>query len=338
LTGGDAVQQLSLIQINAETVKPAEHWVTKSNSLVEGHYRLTMIQQKIVLTMASLVQPEDEDFKWYRLDVKHFAEILGGNNHDYREMVASVHNLMERVVTIYVNDVEYLKTHWVQKAKGLITGGNYVDVSFDPDLKSFFLHLKEQFTTYKLKNVMQLKSSYSIRIYELLKQYQAIGRRTITISRLREMLGITPKEYTLYGDFKRKVLLVAHKEVNEKTDISFDYRETKLSRKVNELEFTITKKGVPDRSCKAAPAASMKDKAEAREKKRVEEYMEKLTSEERERLTQEAIEKARQECASLYRDRDVPEPVIRGYMWELAAARVKKQKQGRILQKNTLKT
>jgi len=318
------MEQMNLIPLMVETVKPQEHWVTKSNALVEGHYRLTLIQQKIVLTMASLVQPEDEDFKWYRLNIGHFAEILGGNNHDYREMVESVHHLMEKVVTIYIDGNEFLKTHWIQSSKGLITGGSYVDVSFEPKLKPFFLHLKEQFTTYKLKNVMQLKSSYSIRIYELMKQYQNLGRRTITIENLRNMLGITPKEYRLYGHFKNKVILVAHREINEKTDILFEFKEIKLSRKVNELEFTITKKAAPDKPRKASAPAFVEDKAAAKLKEKIDAYIEKLSPEELERLTIEATEKARREGGAAYRDREVPAHTIRGYMFELVKAKLKK--------------
>jgi len=320
------MEQLNLIPLTTETVKPQEHWVTKSNALVEGHYRLTLIQQKIVLTMASLVQPDDEDFKLYRLNVGHFAEILGGNNHDYREMVASIHHLMEKVITIFIDGKEFLKTHWIRKARGLITGGSYVDVSFDPDLKPFFLHLKEQFTTYKLKNVMQLKSSYSIRIYELLKQYQGIGKRSVTIDSLRKMLGIMSKEYRLYGDFKRKVILVAHREINEKTDILFEFKEIKLSRKVNELEFIITKKAASEKSCKASAPAFVEDRAAAKLKKKLDAYIEKLSPEELEILTIEATDKARQEGGIVYRDRDIPSHAVKGYMLELVEARLKKKK------------
>lgn len=319
------MEQLMLIPMNKETIKPIDHWVTKANALVEANYRLSLIQQKIVITMASLVQPEDEDFKWYRLNIRHFAEILGSNNHDYREMVASVHNLMERVVTIFLGGETYLKTHWIQSAQYTISGG-YVDVSFEPKLKPFFLHLKEKFTTYKLNNVTQLKSSYSIRIYELLKQYQGIGKRVVTIAKLRDMLGIEPKEYHLYGDFKRYVLQVAHKEINEKTDILFEFKEIKLSRKVNELEFTITKKATPEKPCKTPVTAFVEDKAAAKLKKKIDAYIEKLSPEELEHLTIEATDKARQEGGAVYRDRKIPDQVIRGYMSELAGARMKKHR------------
>jgi plasmid replication initiation protein len=323
------MEQLILIPITPESVKPVEHWVTKANALVEANYRLSLVQQKIVITMASLIQPEDEDFKWYRLHVKHFMEILGTNNHNiYREMVSSVHNLMERVVTIYLGGEEYLKTHWVQKAKYRV-GGGYVEISFDPDLKPFFLHLKEKFTTYKLKNVMQLKSSYSIRIYELLKQYQGIGKRTITVDSLRKMLGIEPEEYTAYNNMKRRVIVVAHKEINEKTDISFEFKEIKAGRKVNELEFIIQKKtpspgdGVDSKKKSSAPAFHDLDPEAAKMKKKVEEYLAQLSSGEKSELLQQAEDRARRESGVLYKNRQIPEQLLRGYMYELAEERLK---------------
>ena len=43
----------------------------------------------------------------------------------------------------------------------------------------------------------------------------------------------------LYGDFKRKILKPAQKELNQQTDISFDFKETKSCRKVTGLIFFI---------------------------------------------------------------------------------------------------
>ena len=320
--------QLRLIPIEKETVK-LDHVITKSNILIEANYRLTLTQQRIVLLMASLVEPGDEDFKWYRLTVGGFAGLLDIDRPGlYRDMVGMVDNLMRVVLTIPQGGDDYLKTHWVHSAKYRM-GTGYVDVSFDPELKPFFLHLKERFTTYKLDNVIRLKSVYSIRIYELLKQYQGIGKRTITIDSLRKMLGIEPKEYRLYGHFKDKVILVAHHEINEKTDISFSFREIKHIRKVNELEFTVTTKGAPGQP---VPPTSPGDDAAAKLKKKIDRYLDKLSPDELERLTMEATDRARQECPALYRSKKkpVPDQVVRGHMRELVGARMEKRGKKRV--------
>jgi plasmid replication initiation protein len=165
-----------------------------------------------------------------------------------------------------------------------------------------------------------------------LKQYQAIGRRTIKIEALRGMLGIEPQEYDRYNDFKRYVLQAAHREINEKTDISFDYREIKLCRKVNELEFVIAKKTASGTPCRAAAPVSARDKIADRRKKKIDGHIEKLSPDERDRLAAEANEKAQRECPALYRDREVvPEQVVRGYMVEIMAEKIGK---GRGKEKN----
>jgi len=322
------MEQLSLFKIDRHTVKPVEHVVTKSNTLIEANYRLTLTQQRLVLLMASMVEPGDEDFKTYRIYVRDLLDILDvDRSHLYTQMILMIRNLMKIVVTINLPDGKYFDTHWIDGQKYEACGG-YSDVTFHPELKPFFLHLKERFTTYKLDNVIRLKSVYSIRIYELLKQYQGIGKRTITIDSLRKMLGIEPKEYRLYGHFKDKVILVAHHEINEKTDISFSFREIKHIRKVNELEFTVTTKATSGQPV----APDSPGDATAKLKKKIDRYLDKLSPDERERLTMEATDRARQECPALYRSKKkpVPDQVVRGHMRELVGARMEKRGKKRV--------
>lgn len=99
------------------------------------------------------------------------------------------------------------------------------------------LKLKDQFTKYYLKNVSKLKSQYSIRLYELLKQYESIGQRREKIEDLRAMLGIDENEYSIFRNFKQWVLKRAHSEITQKTDIDFEYKVIKLSRKPIEILF-----------------------------------------------------------------------------------------------------
>ena len=65
---------------------------------------------------------------------------------------------------------------------------------------------------------MALKSSFSIRIFELLKQYEKLGKRRIELEDLRQLVGTTElaqngevikEDYPLYGHFKSRVILPA---------------------------------------------------------------------------------------------------------------------------------
>lgn len=221
--------------------------VTKSNELIEASYKLTTNEQRIVLMLAAKVQPEDQEFKCYRIEVDEFVELLGlkrtGVHNDIQEIIK---NLMKKSFGIKRHESgrrSVLYMPWLASAEYFI-GQGYMELEFSPKLKPYLLQLKERFTTYKLHDVMQLRSVYSIRIYELLKQYNTIGNRLFELDDLKFTLGIEKSEYEKYGHFKAKVLKVAQKELEEKTDISFDFEEIKAGRKVAKINFIIKRQAV----------------------------------------------------------------------------------------------
>ncbi|HMT03405.1 MAG TPA: replication initiation protein [Burkholderiales bacterium] len=115
----------------------------------------------------------------------------------------------------------------------------------------YLIELKERFTVFRLENILRLGSSYAIKIYQLLKQYETLSTRTISIDELREILAI---EYTykLYSDFKRKVLEISKKHINLHTDIQIEYEEVKLGRKVHKIIFHIKSKINQEQQAKLA--------------------------------------------------------------------------------------
>ena len=141
---------------------------------------------------------------------------------------------------------------WVSYVEYDVSNGK-IEIAFDPRLKPYLLQLKREFTSYKLKHVLELKSSYSIRIYEILKKWQTIGKIEIQLEDLRKMLGVTDK-YLEYHNFKKRVLNKAKTEINEKTDLSFDFEEVKTGRMVTGIKFFInTILKLPDSSETVAP-------------------------------------------------------------------------------------
>ncbi|WP_034302611.1 replication initiation protein [Bacillus cihuensis] len=226
-------------QQNEISVIDTKNWVTKSNELIESTYKLSLQEQRILLIMASKVQPQDETLKTYRFRAKEIIEIIGikkGTSY-YTHLKEVVNGLQRNVLTIKKDGIQrnysWLITSIYEENEG------YVTLQFHPELKDFFLELKEKFTTYQLENVVSLNSVYSIRIYELLKQYEKIKKREMTVQELRNYLAIEVTKYKQYGHFKSKVLLVAQKEINMKTDIQMEFTEIKTGRKVTSIEFRI---------------------------------------------------------------------------------------------------
>lgn len=211
--------------------------VVKSNKLNEARYKLSVQEQRILLTMVSMIKPEDVDFKAYRFTIKEFAELVGLSGESvYSEVKKITATLVNKGFTIKEPDGD-LQIGWVSSAK-YYDKKAYVELCFDPKLKPYLLSLKKEFTRYQLKNTIKLKSAYSVRIYELLKQYQSIGYREFELQELRSVLGIPAGSLEPYANFRMKVLDVAHKELTM-ADISFDYTPLKTGRRVTGIRFDI---------------------------------------------------------------------------------------------------
>lgn len=211
--------------------------IVKGNKLINARYRFNVSEMRMFLAMITQITREDTDFKTYRIQIADFLESIGtSSNSVYERAQETSKRLLEQPLIIEEDDGP-LQLNLISSAK-YYRGRGYVDLQFDPKLRPYLLQLKEKFTAYDIRNVLRLQSGHSIRIYELLKQYETIGERTFQIDDLKEILGVAD-QYTRYNDFKRFVILQAQKELIEYCDIRFTFQEIKQGRKIDRIHFTI---------------------------------------------------------------------------------------------------
>lgn len=221
-----------------------DYIVTQANDLIMAKQTkpLTLREKRLVVTLVSMIEPQDEAFKEYNIRLKEFYRLLGLNEIvHYSQLKQVVDELMSRVIEIPLKEGGWLKTHWVSSAT-YIEGEGMIKLSFDPHLKEYLLMLKKAFTSYKLDNVLALQSTYGLRLYEILKSWEYVKSekaRTVELNHLRAMLGVDAKSYPKYSNFKIRVLNKAVEEINSKTDLKVSYKELKQGRKIAALEFNV---------------------------------------------------------------------------------------------------
>jgi plasmid replication initiation protein len=247
---------------------PSSLIVTQSNHLVEARYNLSLGEQRLILAMIAKIQPDDEDFKPYRVSIGELADFLcvakGSAYHECKKITKS---LLGRVLEI-TETGRLLQTHWVSSAD-YIDGTGIVNLSFDPLLKPYLLQLKGNFTSCKFEMLLRFKSQYTMRMYTLLKQYDQLKKREIELGQLREMLGLRKDQYKLYANFKTDLLKPVQDELKDKSDLYFEFDEIKYGRSVGAIRFRIfTKKTIESTSDKVltnvAPIASALPSPEAK--------------------------------------------------------------------------
>ena len=215
--------------------------IVKSNRIIEAKYRLNARAQKFILFMAAMINPADEEFKYLRVKIKDIEPIFNTDQKKWGSIYQIVKDVLlslnNHPLKITQTDGSHLIINWIASAE-IREGSGMVEFEFSEKLRPYLLQLKSHFTKYKLQNILQLKSGFSIRLYELLKARQFIGKAEYEVGELKEILGLGDK-YSVYYDFKRRVLLVAQEELKSYSDIYFDFKEKRVDRKVSSLTFYI---------------------------------------------------------------------------------------------------
>ncbi len=209
--------------------------VVKHNSLIRSRYDYTLAELRLVITIASMIKAEDEDFREYAVPAKDYAELMNADAHNVRKAVRELGEmLLSKPLKIPTPGGFAICNwfSWYEYKDGMI------NCSFHPKLKPYLLQLKEMFTKYNLENILRFKSAYSIRVYEIAKSWEARGEFSYPVEEFKEIIGAA-KKYTAYYDFKRYVLERSLKEINSLSDIKLTYKEKKLGRKVTDIVFTV---------------------------------------------------------------------------------------------------
>lgn len=212
------------------------------NNLVQAKYSMTLQQKRIMIWLTSQIKLNDVDFKEHALSVKELIHIcnLSGES-AYKELKDITFSLVEKGIRIIditnPKDEIEVQVSWLSSAK---YSSGIVKLTFSPELKPYLLQLKDRFTAINVIDLMQFASVHAIRIYELLKQYQDIGERILSIEKIKECCGVKDR-LKKYDHFEKKLLLIAQREINEKSDIRFEFERIKPSRKIESIRFIITK-------------------------------------------------------------------------------------------------
>lgn len=214
--------------------------VVKSNDLVEARYKLNLNEQKLILYAVGKLERTKEKFNILQIQTSDFVKLLNTSELRYTEIRNLVTNLMEKQVKITTETGELI-ANWVSSIEYIKNSGT-IELEFSKKLTPYLLQLKKRFTRYELENILYLKNKHSIRVYELLKQYENIGKREIKVNDLRNCLGIENNQYQRFSNFENRVLNTTKNEINEHTDLTVDYKKIKTGRKITSISYTIKSK------------------------------------------------------------------------------------------------
>jgi hypothetical protein len=210
--------------------------VKKSNALARASWSVKSVYEpRLVALVASRVRVEDQDFQDYEIPL---SELLGGAvDGRTRQLVAEVvEGLLGRVLTLprpngWAKCNVFSWCEYDSKA-------GCIRARFDPGLKEHYLNLQSHFTQYSLMEFLLLPSTYSQRLFEVLKSWNSLPEAVINLADLFEMLDVPVSLRANFKDFRRRVLEKAHKDITSQTGLRYQWEPIKQGRAVAAIRFT----------------------------------------------------------------------------------------------------
>ena len=218
----------------------------KDNALIEASYTLDVVEQRLILLAILEAREQKQLIQAGSLLRIHASSYIHQFNVDkstaYKALKEAVKGLYESGFAYSKADeatgkIGHYKSRWVDKI-GYIDDLGCVELVFASDVIPLITRLEKRFTQYDIEQISGLQSRYAIRLYELLSQWRSVGKTPmLSILELRNKLGLADAEYGRIEAFKRRVLDLAIKQINNLTDITADYEQHKQGRVITGFTF-----------------------------------------------------------------------------------------------------
>lgn len=224
--------------------------IVKDNALINASYNLDLVEQRLILLAIVEARESGKGINANDPLTVHAESYINQfgvhRNTAYQALKDACDDLFARQFSYQSlsekGNVINHKSRWVSEV-AYIDNEAVVRLIFAPAIVPLITRLEEQFTKYEIQQISNLTSVYAVRLYEILIAWRSTGKTPlITLYDFRQKIGVLETEYKRMYDFKKYVLDIALKQVNEHTDITVKVEQHKTGRSITGFSFSFKQK------------------------------------------------------------------------------------------------
>jgi Initiator Replication protein len=222
--------------------------IIKNNFLIETSGKIDFLGIKLFNSLFHFAYNEIHDKEKHKITYSEIKKYLGYQNKiNINQTRKALNSLLSFVIQWDIFDEKSGET--LMGGSALISGYNmekgFCEFSFSPYLRERLL-VDILYTKINLKLQNQFSGKYSLRMYELAKEFyrqkEGVGEtKFITIDSLRNFLGVADGKYADFRVFNQKVLFPTVDEINKLSDVNVDLVFEKQGAKVVGVKLKIKK-------------------------------------------------------------------------------------------------
>ena len=224
--------------------------IVKDNALINASYNLDLVEQRLILLAIIEARESGKGINANDPLTVHAESYINQfgvhRNTAYQALKDACDSLFARQFSYQSlsekGNVINHKSRWVSEV-AYIDNEAVVRLIFSPAIVPLITRLEEQFTKYEIQQISNLTSAYAVRLYEILIAWRSTGKTPIiNMHDFRQKIGVLDPEYKRMYDFKKYVLEIALKQVNEYTDITAKVEQHKTGRSITGFSFDFKQK------------------------------------------------------------------------------------------------
>lgn len=214
--------------------------VRHHNAITTARYEYTELQMDLFFYLLSKLRKDDTSGV-YDIVVKELGEITG-KKYAYNYLRKATEGMGSRMFEVLTEN-SYNQIWMFQHIK-YMTGEGRIEVKLSESIRPYLFDLKDNFTSFELLSALRLTSKHAKRVYTFCSRWKDLGEtKKFSLLDFKKMLGLVDakgkEEYEEISMFKKKVLDVAVKQINEHTDLSISYSLEKQGRAFKNVVFTV---------------------------------------------------------------------------------------------------
>ncbi len=226
---------MELIDVNLQDKVVMQH-----NAITSGRYDFTACQLDLLFMILAQLEIGKTEYTIHTSDI----ETITGRQWQINQLTKSTELILTKMFE--VEDSESYTQFVLFQYFKYLKGQRSIQVKLSEIALPYFFELKSNFTALQLKSTLSVTSKYAKRLYALACQWRSVGKKRFEIEELKKMLGLIDKkgkeQFEEISAFRKNVLDIAKKQINEESDIYFDYKLIKQGRSFRWVEIYVNAK------------------------------------------------------------------------------------------------
>lgn len=202
---------------------------------------------KVLDTYLSRINARDPEARTVRFSKEEYEDLMDIERMRPERLGKYVDSIMQKIITV---PDENARGGWRKYTLFCMSECSkdehdqwWIDLSCTSEAKKLFFNLEGVgYIRYQLKNILPLTSKYSVLLYIYLLDNRFRKSWEVSVEELRtRVFRCFAERYKEYKFFNQEILKKAIKEVNEKTDLTFEYESIRVGRSVGKIKFKLIK-------------------------------------------------------------------------------------------------